>query len=183
MTVYRLHLQTPRRGVAELHLGWKWRVFFLAVTAVIVLVLLQVGRIGGLLPVVGVATLIAGLYQEQWTFDRNADVVESQVGLVFLARTRRYRLSDVQVLRVRTRGQADPSRRGSGGSGRPSVRIPMAIQRGYVQLILEVSDSDESDKPQAVIVETESIRNRKRVDDLAEALGRALDIPVASRFG
>jgi hypothetical protein len=181
MTVYRLHLEKRSDGVVRLRLGWGWRVFFLAVTVAVVVALVQEGRLGGLLPVIGLVSLLAALFEESWLFDPASDLVENRVGLLFLARLRRYRISNLRSILVRTRAQADPDRERGRGPSRPP--IPSAIQRGYVQLILELAGEEHPEELRGVIVETESLRHRERVTALAGELGEALDVPVKTRFG
>ncbi len=180
MGVYSLHLHTLRNGALQLRLGWGWRLFFLSVTSAAVLVLVQEQRIGGMLPVIGLIALFAAMYRETWLFDPTKDLVESRVGLCLVSRVRRYQLSRLRSIRVRTRSQVDPDpepkRRGT-------PRIPLAIQRGYVQLILELEGDGDPDELTPVLVQTESVRNRERTFVLARAMGRALDIPVRTRFG
>ncbi|MFW5842388.1 MAG: hypothetical protein ACOCW6_00545 [Spirochaetota bacterium] len=192
MTVYRLHIQTLPGGVVRLQLGWGWRVFFLAVTVAVVVALVQEGRLGGLLPVIGLVSLLAALFEEYWLFDPASDLVENRVGLLFLTRLRRYRLSNLRSILVRTRAQADPDRERGRGPSRPPGRpgasagrppIPSAIQRGYVQLILELAGEEHPEELRGVIVETESLRHRERVTALAGELGEALEVPVKTRFG
>jgi hypothetical protein len=192
MTVYRLHLEKLPGGVVRLRLGWGWRVFFLAVTVAVVATLVQEGRLRGLLPVIGLFSLLAALFEESWLFDPASDIVENRVGLLILARLRRHRFSNLRSIRVRTRAQTDPDRERGRGPGRPPGRpgatagrppIPSAIQRGYVQLILELADEEDPEELRGVIVETESLRHRERITALAEELGKALDVPVKTRFG
>jgi hypothetical protein len=184
MSVYNLKLRSRPDGVVELRPGWGWRVVFLAITVIVVLVLLQEGQIRGLLPVIGLLTLIATAYREAWIFDDRSDLVESRIGVFVFRRVHRYRLSDLRSIRVRTRGQADPDRgRGGRTAAVGAPRIPVAIQRGYAQLILEFADEDDSDVLRGVVVQAESIRNRGGVAELAQELGRALDVPVTTRFG
>ncbi|MFP4431869.1 MAG: hypothetical protein ACLFPV_11515 [Spirochaetaceae bacterium] len=181
MTVYRLHLEEKAGGVVRLRLGWGWRVFFMAVTVAVVAALVQEGRLTGLLPVIGLVALLAALFEESWLFDPASDLVENRVGLLFLTRLRRFRFSNLRSIRVRTRAQADPDRERARGPSR--APIPWAIQRGYVQLILELAGEEDPEELRGVIVETESLRQRERVTALAEELGKALKVPVKTRFG
>ncbi len=193
MTVYRLHIKTFPGGAARLQLGWGWRVFFLGVAAAVVVTLVQEGRLGGLLPVIGLVALLAAVYHESWRFDPDADLVESRLGLVFLTRVRRYRLSDLRSIRVRTRAQVNPDQEGDRGIGRRSGQpgespagrpaIPLAVQRGYVQLILEFAGEDDPEDRRGVMVQTEPLGSRERLTALAGELGKALDVPVKTRFG
>ncbi|MFW5684078.1 MAG: hypothetical protein ACOC1I_04445 [Spirochaetota bacterium] len=184
MTVYRLHLRILREGVVDLRLGWGWRIVFIAVTLVVAIVLVQQGEARGLLPVVGLVSLIASVYQERWRFDRGADLVESRIGLLGLARVRRYRLSSLRAIRVRSRAPVNPDGTRRDGHAKPSPRSPFlaAVQRGYVQLILEFESDDESGQLQPVIVQTEKLMSRERVAMLASELGSALDAHVATGF-
>lgn len=188
MTVYRLQMKTLPGGVVRLHLGWGWRVFFLAVSVAVVAALVHEGQVRGLLPVIGLVSLFAAVYRESWLFDPASDLVESRVGLLFLVRQRRYRISDLRNIRVRTRAQVDPDPEGGRRQGRHGVgperrpAIPLAVQRGYVQLILEFAGEDDPDHLRGVILQAESIRSRERVHALAGELGKALDVPVKTRF-
>lgn len=185
MSVYRLHIQTLQNGAVRLRLGWGWRFFFLGITAAVVFLLVQEQRIEGLLPLIGLVTLLAAMYRETWLFDPTKDLVESRVGVGFLVKVRRYRLSRLRSIRVRTRAPVDPDQKPVPRSGQPmgKPKIPLAIQRGYVQLILELADDADPEELSPVLVQTESVRNRERAFALARRIGRALDIPVRTRFG
>ncbi len=185
MSVYRLQMRTLPNGAVRLGLGWGWRFFFIGVTAAIVSVLVQEQRIVGLLPAIGLITLFAAMYRETWLFDPANDLVESRIGICFVTKVRRYRLSRVRSVRVRTRAQVDPDQESERRGRRPVRRpqIPLAIQRGYVQLILELAGDQEADELYPVLVQTESVRHRGRVFALARGIGSALDIPVTTRFG
>lgn len=185
MTIYRLRLDTTPAGAVHLRLGWGWRVFFILVTAIVLLTIVHEGRARGLLPVIGIVSLFAAVYHESWFFEPAKDRITSRIGIFFFARNRRYRFSALRCIRVRTRAQINPDGelRGRGGALGRQPLIPPAVQRGYVQLILEFSGDDEPEEISAAIVQTESIRNRDHVTALGEQLGRALHVPVKTRFG
>lgn len=130
------------------------------------------GRVGGVLGLFGVLSLFAALYQESWFFDRQSDRIIARVGLVFWCRRRVRAISDISGILVRTRAQFTPET--SEALGRQPL-VPKAIQRGYVQLILLFESA-----PERVIVQTESIRNRRTVQELADELSELLAVPVRS---
>ena len=168
--VYRLKLKQDADGTVYLQLGWVWRAFFLLVTLVVAVAIVQDGAVRGLLPVLGVLSLFATLYYERWTFDRKRDVITSRVGVVFYAPVRRYPFSALRAVRVRSSVPWQPDLRPERAS---LVRM---TPRGYVQLLLELSEGAES--PARPVVQTESLRGRDTLITLAQQLSVALGVPL-----
>lgn len=175
--IYRLRMRTGPGGAVTLSLGYGWRIFFVVITAVLVGVALTEGQVRGLLPVLILVSFFAAVYYEEWTFDREGDLVISRVGVFLLARTRTYRFSALKRIKVRVRSTSDPERElhaHSTGRGR-SQAIGALTQRGYAQLILDFGSDDPSDNP---VVQTESVRNRHHVKTLATELAEELQVPL-----
>ncbi len=166
MVVYRLKLEKSSDGAVQLRLGLGWRIFFVVSTAVLVAMIAHDGAARGLVPILTAISLFAAIYNESWRFDSSLDQVTSRVGVFFFFRTRTFRLSTLDRIRVRERALKDPDtdlRR----SGRPRI----GGGRGYVQLLLEFPE----ERP---VVQTESIRNREHVHELARRLAEVLQVPL-----
>ncbi|POQ98504.1 hypothetical protein AU468_13000 [Alkalispirochaeta sphaeroplastigenens] len=191
MTIYRLTPQPLPSGGLVLRLGWGWRVFFALLTAIFLGVVLYDGQVLSIAGVLSLVSLLAALYQEFWCFDLSSDEIISREGLLFVGRTRRYRLSRAERLLLRLRAPFDPDAAApSGGMLRSRRPVSAPFQRGYVQLFLELSPVSPEDAPEesslrgeSLLVQTESLRNRESLQELGEEVSRALGIPLEHRFG
>lgn len=168
--VYRLHLVRDPDGTVHLRLGWGWRVFFTIVTIVLVAAMVQDGSPRGILPLLALISLFASLYHESWQFDRRDDTVTGRTGVLFYAPVRRYRLSTLRAVRVRSSAPAVttvlPER----------TSLLRVTPRGFVQLILDFEA--ESGSSTSAVIQTDSLRQRDSVEALARDLSDAIGVPL-----
>ncbi len=176
--IYRLKCKIDSKGVITLNPTHGWRIFFGVVTLGILFVVVRLRDARGLLPFIGLLSLAATLYDERWRFDTAADEVRSRTGIFLFTRARRYRLSTLKRILIRSRAPYT----------RPqTASIPLArLQRGYVQLILEFVEERDDDEPADVarpVVRTESLRGHKHLRALAKELSDALQVTLEESPG
>ena len=175
--MYRLRCRIGSDGAVTLRPAPGWRIFFGLVTAAILAVIVHFRDARGLLPLIGLLSLAATLYDEYWRLDAVADEVRSRTGILPFTRPRRYRLSALRRILLRSKA---PYTRPQTGS------IPLArLQRGYVQLILEFVEErdDQSAEIERPVVRTESLRGYKALRALAKELSEALRTPLEESQG
>ncbi|SIQ18697.1 hypothetical protein SAMN05920897_1057 [Alkalispirochaeta americana] len=190
MTVYRLAPRSLPAGGLALRLGWGWRAFFVLLTMIFLGVILYDGEVRGVVGFLALLSFGAALYQEFWSFLPSSDEIVAGVGVFFLCRVRRYRLSRVERVLVRLRAPFDPDAAAAPGELIGSRRAGSApFQRGYAQLFLELApdpsgpDSGDAASRETLLLQTEPLRNRESLKELARTLAQALGVPVEHRFG
>ena len=177
MYQYRIHHSGAER--LELRVGWPWRLFFLGCSGFLAWTAFDGGRIYPLPVLVGLICLAAGLYNEQWLFDRADRRIVSLIGLFPLLRRRVYELDRLEAVRVRTMhpiGAAPPDSDTGNRFSQPAV--PRALQRGLVRLSLRMSD-DNGDS-QSINVQTESQRRYQHLLTVGQAVAEFCQVGLES---
>ena len=159
-------------------MGWLWRLFFLGCSGFLAWTALDGGRIYPLPVVVGLICLAAGLYNEQWLFDRADGQIVSLIGLFPLLRRRVYRLDRLEAVRVRTMHPigAAPDSVTANRFSRPAV--PRALQRRLVRLSLRMRDDNGDTR--SINVQTESQRRYQHLLTIGQAVAEFCQVRLES---
>lgn len=108
---------------------------------------------------------LGALYEERWTFDLGAGELRSRIGLVFLARRRRYAFASIMGVGVErfVKGALDQS-----------VSIePDKLPRGSeARLLIELKDGSR------LIVDAMPYRDRERLTEAAERIAALAGLPL-----
>ena len=95
--MFQLYLVLQKRtdDEIELHLPMGFRIMFLAIVIFLLASMISTGSSSTIAIVLTVFSVLAGLYKEQWNFNRATGVIEHQSGLLFPYRSKMLNISDV----------------------------------------------------------------------------------------
>lgn len=176
MYQYRIHHSGAER--LELRLGWPWRLFFLGCSGFLAWTAFDGGRIYPLPVLVGLICLVAGLYSEQWVFDRADRRIVSLIGLFPLLRQRVYELDRLEAVRVRTMHPIGAAPDSDTGNRFSQPAVPRALQRRLVRLSLRMRD--ENGDTHSINVQTESQRRYQHLLTVGQAVAEFCQVGLES---
>ena len=86
--MFRLHLVLSERSesVLELRLPSSFRIAFLVIAAILIASMATLEVITAVPLIITAITVLAGLYEERWQFDREAGAIVHRYGLIVLAK-------------------------------------------------------------------------------------------------
>ena len=95
--MFRLYLVLRKKNEdeIELHLPIGFRIMFLAIVVFLVASMVSTGSSSTIAIILTIFSVLAGLYKEQWSFNKAAGVIEHQSGLLFPYRSKQLNMSDV----------------------------------------------------------------------------------------
>ncbi|MAG13159.1 MAG: hypothetical protein CMN78_01035 [Spirochaetales bacterium] len=96
--MFRLYLALRKKNdnEIELHLPIGFRIMFLAIVIFLVASMVSTGSSSTMALILTAFSVLAGLYKEQWSFNRATGVIEHQSGLLFPYRSKKLNMSDVE---------------------------------------------------------------------------------------
>ncbi len=168
----RLNLQelSDRRIVLRIPVGFKLLLLGIAVIIFSSIIFTSAGgrmfdRANTLPLLLCAFSLLAAAYQEQWIFDRDNDLLKSQFGIFPLFRTKRIKISELEVVSLNrfVRGNLPPT---SGGKRR-------MLQRDLLSLTLVRRDG------QIIRIETYRAFEQEKIKQMAGRIADYCGIPLA----
>ncbi len=167
--VYQLTVITARPDQLVLGFGLGWRCFFGALGMLMAYALIQEGQFSIFASVITVILFLAAFYFQRWEFDRRSEIIVHSSGLLFVHRTRRYSLTDLQEVLVRgpvsSGGESRAPQRGFG------PRQGRRLDQGFTRLWLHFA------KAGAVEVQMESNHNAEALRELGTDIARFCAVP------
>jgi hypothetical protein len=130
----------------------------------------------GLLALTAIS-LLAGLYEERWAFDRKAGTASRIRGIGPVSRRLTLPLGSLKSIMLRVVSSPSPEETPSSLHAAPV--IPESLRRGRAVLVLAI-DSGEAGMPgtRTIVLEDGSHRERDRLEGLGRAIAEYCGIPL-----
>lgn len=175
-------------SLLTLTLSWGFRIVFIAIAVFIAAGMFTVQAYSAFPIVLLLLSVLAGLYNESWLFNKQNNTVEHRLGLLFLYRRKTFDLSKIQRLELRSfsRGITALSRASKDGQQQgekkaeekqPFINVKGLPPLKYYSLHLIFSDGSQAN------IETAKTRY---IDDFykkADALSEFLDVSMIKPAG
>lgn len=166
--IYRLIAKKPEPDQLVLSFGWGSRVFFGVLGLIIAYGMVQEGSVGIFALIITIVLFLAAVYLDRWVFDRKTGEIAHSSGLLFLHRTKRYPLADLEEVLFQGHLPAD-----SPPEPEPVGRMHSrrAFKPGMARLRLRFAESGEAD------VQMEPNRNANELHSLGLEIAGFCDVP------
>lgn len=174
--IYQLYVRKETPQEMTIGLGLGWRVIFAALTAIMLWILSHTG----LAPIPVALTLVsvaATLYHERWSILPAESRIESEVGVLFLPKRRRYSTTALRRVVLRHTSSSGPST--TALARESSGVLSRAFEKRIVRLGLDF-DPDESAPGAGRLhgnIVTESERSAARLRELGRRLAQYCNVP------
>ena len=155
------------------------RILYVGIALFLAAGMIMLGEAPMVLVVITAITVVAGLYEERWIFDKEAGIATRSRGIGPARKSLELPLASLKSLILRVVSSPSPEENPKSLGADPV--IPEALRKGRAVLLLAL-DSEDPDSPgtRKLVLEDGSHRNRDALEGLGRVIAEYCGIPLNS---